>query len=334
MVIDHQTHWCPPAYIEAMRGRTRYPRLDTHEDGFYILEMGDGDRWVLPLLDFDQYRASMDEYGVDVMVCSVIPAGQLTGMERTEALEAAELLNEETAAMQRAHPDRFVGLASLPLNDAETAIQALDRAIVELDLRGVSLVSSLDGKPIVSEELLPLYRRIEELDVPIYLHPTTRSIVYPRTSPAIELGIGWLFDTSTAALEFVATGTLDECPNLIIVHPHLGGVIPFAAGRLGTTFKVRRHIHDLQAEIEQERPLVEYLRSNFYVDSASPTPGALQLAVNTYGIDRILFGSDHPFRSSTPRSGPINYVRNELSEADADAVFSRSPSNLRLPVAT
>jgi len=331
MVVDHQTHWCPPAYIEAMRGRTRYPRLEPHENG-YVLEMAEGERWVLPLLDFDQYRASMDEHGIDIMVCSVIPAGQLTGMERTEALEAAELLNQETAAMQRAHPDRFVGLASLPLNDAEIAIQALDRAIVELDLRGVSLVSSLDGKPIISEELLPLYQRIEELDVPIYLHPSTRSLAHGRMSPAIEGGIGWLTDTSVAALEFVVSGALDQYPNLVIVHPHAGGVIPYAAGRLGVSFRSRRTRYDLFAPVQEDRPLADYLKSNFYADSATLTPGALRMAANTYGMDRLLYASDHPFRSSNPRIRSINYVRDNLDEADADALFSRVPRNLRLPV--
>src|ERR1019366_7264223 len=87
----------------------------------------------------------------------------------------AQLLNEEMARAQRELPNRFVGLAMLPMQDADAAIEALDTAILSLGLRGVCILSHIDGKPIASSETLPIYRRIAELGAPVFLHPANRS---------------------------------------------------------------------------------------------------------------------------------------------------------------
>jgi hypothetical protein len=124
---------------------------------------------------------------------------------------------------------------------------------------------SVDDRSLITLTL-PLYRHVEEQGLRIILHPASRSL--PAASgvdEVTEVGIGWMFDTSAAALALITSGTLEACPNLRIVHPHLGGVIPFIDGRLDVTVP-------LWATRPPAHPLHHYLRTYFYIDSVSQTP--------------------------------------------------------------
>lgn len=290
-VVDHQTHWLPASYLDALAGRRDRPRARRSSEG-YLLETPDGACWKLPPqhTELDEHFADMEAHGVDVMVSSPGIIGEFGGLHGTELHEAADRLNEATAAAQHRYPDRFAGLAVLPMAEPELAVKVLDRAVGELGLRGVCVYSNTGGDtPITLPELLAVYRRIESLDVPLFLHPSTRSLLFDeRLSPVVERGLAWLCDTSVAAASLIVDGVLDACPRLTVVHPHLGGVLPYAMGRLSASATVM----GLEA-----RPIGDYLRERFYTDSAGDTPGAFTMAAETYGADRILFATDFPFRS-------------------------------------
>lgn len=314
MIVDYQSHWYPRAYFERLVGRDRYPRATRTDDGgyFYGISPGGYAANVLPhYVDLELQLADMDAHGVDVAVLTANLIGEVAELDVSEACETLEFINEEFARAQREQPERIIGTAMLPMQDADAAVATLDRAVTELGLQAVCILSNTGGRPVVTDATLPIYRRIDELGVPIILHPANQSLVSGLGfSAVIEVGAAWVFDTTAAALSFVYSGTLDACPNLTILHPHLGGTIPYIAGRVALcqTFD----------SVETERPLEAYLRERFFIDSVGDTPGALPLAIETYGLDRILYGTDYPWLD---RSKGRRFVETALDEDQANTVL-------------
>jgi predicted TIM-barrel fold metal-dependent hydrolase len=312
MIVDYQSHWYSNSYLDSLVERADYPRAARDREGNYVFEQRPGTRWVLAphFTTLDLQLADMDANGVDVMVMSPNILGEVGGVDVAEARETLEFLNEETARAQRLHPERVLGLAMLPMQDASAAIELLDRAITTLGLRGVCILSNVDGRPIATPDTLPIYQRIEELAIPVFLHPAHHSIASGAGLPwMIEIGLSWMFDTSAAALSLIYSGTLDACPRLTVVHPHLGGTLPYVLGRV--------------VEVEQMdgrigRSADRYLRERFYVDCVSRTPGALALAIDTYGPERVLYASDYPWGT---RSATRAFLDDNLDSSAALAVM-------------
>jgi aminocarboxymuconate-semialdehyde decarboxylase len=314
-VIDHQTHWFPPAALEALVGRKRLPRVEKTDAG-YMLEIAEGARLRLgrELVDLDVQLREAAVHGVDMLVSSPVTLGEVMHLDAAEAAELLDELNAEVGRAQREHAGRFVGLAMLPLHDPARALELLDRAIAEHDLRGVCVLASIEGAPIGTEDTLPVFRRIEQLGVPVFLHPAVRSRSFPGAGRLViggvswaEAGIGWMYETALAAVSLVDSGVLEACPALEVVHPHLGGVLPYVVGRL-----------DRMRPAQVPCPMREYLRSRFYTDTVGATPGALQLAASLYGRDRLLFATDYPF---VPMAPGHDYVTDGVEAGLREAIL-------------
>ena len=318
-VIDYQCHWYPDSFFELVKGRDRYPRVEA-VDGKWRFDADDGIGWSFDpeYLSIENYFAKLDAAGIDVGVSSPNMVADVTRLELSEAREITALLNQETARAQQEHPDRFIGLAMLPMQNASAAIESLDDAILALGLRGVCVFSNIAGGPIVTAETLPIYKRIEELGVPLVLHPANTSMAYAKgLALGIEVGITWMWETSTAALSLIFSGTLDECPGLTVLHPHLGGMIPYVLGRIGAF----QRSWGQSAAARLERSLEEYLKERFYVDIAVRTPGALALAVETYGLERILFATDFPFNDPAAH---VEFLRASFPQSEIDTIMHQN----------
>lgn len=320
LVVDHQVHWYPRAAVEKLRGRSRYPKVERGADGGYVLWLDEGASQPLMdrlTVDVEEHLAQATEAGVDVLVFGPATMGEVLQLPGREAAELLDNIHVEYAAAQRAHPDRLACLAALPMQDPAVALEVLDRAIGELDLRGVSFLTTFDEQlPLVADETLAVFARIAELGVPLFLHPGFRSSTRIGThSPREEFGLAWTYQTALVALRLVDEGVLDAVPDLTVVHPHLGGVLPYVAERVG-----------LLGGGRAEHPLEHYLRTRFYADTACGNPGALRLAIQRYGIERIVFASDHPFL-------PMTETRRYLEEGDdAHQIYANRVPGLRLPV--
>jgi aminocarboxymuconate-semialdehyde decarboxylase len=315
VITDYQAHWYPRSYLEALCRRTGAPRAEPAEPG-YLFHPRPGDvtaRVREIYFDLDLHLEDAAANGVDTIVSSPAFMGDVAAFEASEARELSLLLNEEYARAEREHPHRFVGLATLPLQDAAAAIEVLDDAAGRLGLRGVVVHSNIDGRAICGEETWPVYARIEELGLPIVLHPT-RSVgaaAYDPWGRAVDLSVGWMYDTAAAAYALIVSGTLDAFPKLVVLHPHLGGMLPFIAGRLRET---EPYIKSAAAE-----PAHWYFRNRFWIDSVSADPGSLALAVEVYGIDRMVFGADVPYLG---REAALAFVRDNLDSEQARTVFA------------
>lgn len=323
-VVDHQVHWYPPSAVEQLMGRSAYPKAERGADGEYILWLDEGVRQ--PLMDrlaadLDGHLAHAAAAGVDVLVLGPATMAEVFQLPSGEAAELLDHVHVEYAAAQRAHPDHVVALAALPMQDPSLALKALDHAIGELDLRGVSLLTTIDAeRPLITEDSLRVFDRIAEMGVPLVLHPGFRSATRFGTRTIREdAGLSWVYQTSLTALRLVDEGVLDAVPNLVVVHPHLGGVLPYVAERIG-----------LLGGSKAKHPIEHYFKTNFFVDTAAGNPGALRLAIDAYGIDRVVFATDHPFY---PMSQVRAQVEDTIGAEAAQRIYANRVPGLRLPTA-
>ncbi len=289
-LIDCQFHWHPPALCEHDVGRAAPPRATPIEGGYrYEITPVETQNFTERFVDLDFQLAAAAAAGVDAVVSGPSAVGDVGARpDLPEAIEVATLLNEEAANAQRTHPDRFYGLAVLPMQDPQAAIDVLGHAI-GLGVHGVCIYSNVGGKPIASDELRPLYAQIEKRDIPIFLHPTDCFRQDRVAQFNAERPLGYMFDTSFAALSLIVSGTLDAFPRLRVLLPHLGGTLPFLAGRIET---YRRN--GLWPQVTE--PIASYLQ-RLYFDTVSATPGALRLARELGDEDHLVFGSDYPYWS-------------------------------------
>lgn len=321
-VVDYQVHWFPPSVVEQLVGRSTYPTAERGADGGYVLWLDEGIS--MPIMnrlavDFDDHLAHAAARGVDVLVLGPCTLGEVLHLPAGEAAELLDRVHVEYAAAQRAHPDHVVALAALPMQDPSLALKVLDHAVGELDLRGVSLLTTIDDtRPLVTEDSLRVFARIAELGVPLVMHPGFRSATRFGTRTAREdAGLSWTYQTSLTALRLIDEGVLDAVPDLVVLHPHLGGTLPYVAERIG-----------LLGGSKAKHRIEQYFKTNFYVDTAAGNPGALRLAIEAYGIDRVVFASDYPFYD-------MSSVRQQVEEAvgphAAQQIYANRVPGLRLP---
>jgi aminocarboxymuconate-semialdehyde decarboxylase len=319
-VVDSQWHWYPRTFFEDVARRHAFPRCETGDDDFR-LEIAPGEQLVFPIADteLEAQVAAMDAGGISA---AIVSPGSLTveSFEPTEAERVANVLNAEMARAQACYPGRIVGAATIPMTSPAAAVEVLDQAVSEFGLRVAWLPSNALGGLIQLPEFMPLFERIEALGVVAVLHPVRTMMAEKLGRYGLEYIAGYPFDTSFAALTLILGGVMEALPDLKILHPHLGGVLPYLAGRID-----REYRNPWAGNRALPSPPSSYIR-RFYTDTVSESPQALELALEFYGLDHVLFASDHPW---WPVKEGIDFVeqntRDEVTRAvlagNADALF-------------
>jgi aminocarboxymuconate-semialdehyde decarboxylase len=314
--VDSHFHWFPRSHFEYMAGRAEYPRTERIGDG-YRYHYNEG-RDFLPLpavwFDLDAGLAASDAAtGPDtVVVCTTgVLSGLLDQLPTTEAIDAAVAYNEEIAKAQRAHRGRFFGTAAVPLQDTEQALTVLDHAVRDLDLRAVNLPPVTAGDPIDVARLDPFYARIAELGVPLIVHPTDLvfGAMLADYGNALQRTVGRLFDSSITVLRLIFAGVLDRYPELKIIQTHGGGFLPYQAGRI-----------DKNARQEGLRLAPSEYLKQIFVDTVTPQALTVRTAIEFYGSDKVVYGTDHPCWSPKAAVG----VLDEAGLSDEQLVKIRS----------
>jgi predicted TIM-barrel fold metal-dependent hydrolase len=289
MIIDVQTHFIPKAYLEMLRPHQGLTAIRATQ-GAYHVEYTSGLSFTVDetLLDPSGWLKEMDAAGVDLAVLSL----HLPGPEQFSAevgVPAARLANDCLAETIAAHPSRFSGIATLPVQDPAAALDELERCVSELGLKGVQWFSNAAGKPIDSPELMPVYQRMAELGVPLFLHPTYPVMAEVMKEYYLTSTVGMLFDTSLAALRLILGGVMERLPDLKVMLPHMGSTLPYLIGRIDHLIGARgRRLDHLT------RPPSEFLK-RFYVDTVNPSAPALRFGLEHFGAGRVMLGSDYPW---------------------------------------
>lgn len=318
-VVDCQWHWHPTAFLEAHLERAEPPRARRSGGGF-VYEVSADEVWRFDsprFHDLDTGVERMRHAGIDAAVVSPSVVGDVNDRELGEAKELSQLLNEELSRAQARFPGVVHGLAVLPLGDTDAALSALGDAVDRLGLKGVMIPGNVAGGSIADRRLWPLYEELDRRELPVFLHPT-RSFRTPNVTPFnLEIPIGYMFDTSFATMSLVVSGLLDRLPDLKVVHPHVGGTLPFLAARM---------------EIYREkgfwpgvdRPIVDYLR-RLWFDLVCDESESLELFGKVVGFDRLLFSSDYPYWSA---SKGVEFARRAIPPEHLDAVLGGNVQRL------
>ncbi len=289
MRIDCQSHVFPRTYAEILTRSKALPRALREEDS-YRVTYGNIQSFLLDLETYsiDRKLRDMDENSIDVSVLSINMPGP-ESLDPELGAEGARVCNNYLAKISHAHPDRLVGLATLPWQNEGAALGELDRLVSDLDLRGVMLYARVGDVPVDAPELDPIYARIEELGLPVVLHPTVPPWGGSLNDHSMIPMIGLMVEQSYAALRLILGGVLERHEGLQIVHPHCGGVLPYLWGRIQNQTEVMKRGCE-----KITRPVGDYYE-RFTLDTVSPSATAIRFAFDFAGADRLIFGSDHPW---------------------------------------
>lgn len=259
---------------------------------------------IIPTLyDLDYRFQIMDEYDdlMQVLTLSSPPVEIFT--DPKQSAELSKLANDEMAELVVKYPDRFAAaVACLPMNDMNAALDEVDRAIRDLHFKGVQIFTPINDKPLDSVEFLPLYEKMCQYDLPIWIHPQ-REVDYPDyrsekiSKYAAHAMLGWVYETSSAMVRLVLSGVLEKYANLRFITHHGGAMIPFLNKRVASfiDFSATRMKHSILENIS--RPPMDYFKM-FYADTAiyGNTAG-LMCSYDFFGAQHLLFGTDMPYDS-------------------------------------
>jgi aminocarboxymuconate-semialdehyde decarboxylase len=237
----------------------------------------------------EQRLADMKSLGIDVQVVSTNVAFYKYDQDVAKTRAIAQACNDEVHQMTVDYPDRFAGLATLPMQDIPAAIAELERCVVQLGLKGAMINDHVNGRTFDEAEFLPFWKAAEQMGALIFIHQARPTLVTQRIERYhLPNTIGNLVDRAVTFAAFVFGGVMDACPDLKVCLAHGGGYTGFGIGRMDRGWQVRS-----EARIHIDKPPSAYLRK-FYYDCLTHSEPALRLLIDSVGADHVVLGTDWP----------------------------------------
>ena len=325
-IVDIYCHIFPDAFFQEMNRIA--PRLGN---------IGARLRGVKKLFDLDERFREMDQFG-DYREIISLPNPPIEDFATGEVgLELARIGNDAMAELCARHPARFpTFVAALSMTDVEGSAEEARRAVKELGAGGVQIFTNIAGRPLDDPAYESIFATMAELDQPIWLHPARTSAMpdyasEPKSRFEMWWCFGWPYDTSVAMVRMVFCGLLDRYPNLKIITHHLGGMIPFYDGRIGSGLQVlgSRTLDEDYSKVlpALKRPHLDYLH-DFYGDTALFGGGiqAVRCGLEFFGSEHVVFATDTPLGPIAPTIARIREL--DISEADRRKIFAGNAERL------
>ena len=332
MKIDISAHILPMKYKEAL--------YKVAPPDFYLKSSIDA---TPTLFDLDHRFRIMDKYQglIQVLTLSSPPVEEVGDAKK--AIDLSKLANDEMAELVFKYPDRFAAdAACLPMNDIDAALSEVDRAINDLKFRGVQIFTPVNDKPLDSPEFMPLYEKMCQYNLPIWIHPK-RTINYAdyktqdKSLHRIFCIFGWPYETTAAMTHLVMNGILERYPSLKFITHHCGGMVPYFEQRIIGHYDVMEMQRGDNCKQKLTKAPIEYFKM-FYNDTAvyGSTP-ALMCGYAFFGIDKLLFGTDMPYDSQLgdryTRQTIDSIEQMDIPDSEKKKIFEDNARRLlRLPV--
>lgn len=322
-VIDVHAHWYPPEWIELIKreGEANGARIGQNPRGFTTIGIpGLGVTLQPQYIDIPSRLMAMDKAGVAVHAVSLTQP-MVYWAPPAFGLEMCRTFNDAASALHKAHPDRFVGLAKLPMQEPSLAVPELERAAKLPGIRGVYMATHINSKNLDEKAYWPVYERCADLDLAIFLHPVNPVGADRMRNYYLRNFLGNPYDTGIAAASLMFSGVMDAFPKLDIVLPHAGGTFPALLGRMTHGATVRQEVKDLK------NPPMSYARRFHYDTIAHDTDTLLNL-VRQVGADRVVAGTDYPADMSLPDLVGTVEKLTALPTADRDMILRGNAARL------
>jgi aminocarboxymuconate-semialdehyde decarboxylase len=309
--IDFHNHIYPLSYVKQLERKC-------------LLSFGGFKMVVGPsFYDLKQREHDARSMGVDMVALTIGPPG-VDPLDHDSSCQTAVAVNDEIASIVEKSPDKYTGLACLPLQDIGRSLEEMDRAVKDLRLKGAIIFSNVRGKMIDAEEFWPIYERASSLDIPLFLHPTQPLNPENFKDLAILIGVGFLFDTTLATVRIVFSGVLQKYPGLKIVLAHLGSTIPYIIERIDIETKLLRSFFP-DTNYGLPKPPSHYLKK-IYIDTVSHQESAYRLSYEIFGPERIVLGSDYPYSTWRRTTEEIEELR--FPRASKNKIFGENAEKL------
>ena len=301
MRIDVHAHYWTDDYLDMLVGLGKTDTATQRGIG-----AGDG-------AELDARLRLMDRAGVDLQVLSAAP--QLPyGADADLAVAAARYVNDEYAAVVAAHPDRFRAFAATPMPDIDASIAEIRRALDELGMVGVTMNTSVLNRAITDPDFEPIFAELDGRGAVLYLHPAGNGACSPLvTENRITWMVGAPFEDTIAAMQLITSGHLQRYPGVKIICSHLGGALPMITRRADD------HL-SWEAPDTPEPPTQAVHRLWFDTVSHCHAP-ALRCAIDSFGADRILLGTDFPYEDGDTFVRAVDYVTDVADPGEAHAIL-------------
>ena len=274
------------------------------------------------LTDPQERLQDMDRMGIDIQAISPGPNQFYYWTDGELGLKLARMQNDRVAEIVRSHPDRFVGMGTLPLQDTEKAVQELERVVQELGFHAVEISSNVAGTDLDDPRFEPFWAKVQELDVLVFIHPVGFTDAARMKDYYLNNIIGQPLEEAVFVSRLIFSGVLERYPNLKIVVGHGGGYLPYYPGRMDHAYKVRpeckKHI---------SRPPSEYLKK-LYFDTIVYQEPSLEYLMRYAGSDHVLLGTDYPFdMGETDPVGFINKLKS-VSQIEREKILGGNAMRL------
>ncbi len=299
MRIDSFAHIYTQEYINTIRDLCPAIRIETNQEGItQFLDVANREylgytKANTGFENVDRRVRDLDHFKVDKQAIMIGGPGIHTDRLRVSpevTVKLAKITNDSISAAASKFPDRLIPIAEIPLLRMSEALDELDRSVNTLGMKGVQLFSNVFGKPLNLPEFRPFFEKVAKLGVPIFIHPFFPALNQRRTyeeDMTLTMILGWPYETTLAVASLVFSGIMDDYPNLKIVTHHNGAMIPFFSDRLNGYFA--------RTGSKNKKKPIEYFRM-MYHDTSMKNLSALKCAAEVLGADRLIYGTDYPFR--------------------------------------
>ncbi len=311
MKVDIHAHQVDRRYLQELQSLLRLEPECTADGKTLLRHQGYTLAWSRPdMFDVDHRLREMDRKGIDVRALS-LSTPNVYPWPGKEQVRITRYVNDELARLCRAHPDRFVGLASLPLHDVEASLAEIDRAIDELGMKGLAIGSNIGGPPLNDRRFEPMWAKVNALRLPVFEHPMFPKDTSDMGEFELPLRVGMMFDTTLVAARLIYAGVFERYPDFPYILAHTGGALIMLMERLDNGYRLfpdcRKYISKLPSE---------YVRRLYYDTCAFAAP-ALMFALGCVGAEHVLFGTDDPYIDADT----THVTRLPIGEAEKAAIL-------------
>ena len=269
--------------------------------------------------EVDLRLKEMDETQVTMQVLSTIPVLFNYWAKAVDGYETSRFFNDHIADSVTKHPDRFIGIGTVPLQDIDLAIKEMERCVNELKMPGLEIGSNINGKNLSDKYFFPFYAAAEKLGCGLFVHPWEMMGENDMQKYWLPWLVGMPAETSRAICSMIFGGVFEQFPNLRIAFAHGGGSFPITIGRIEHGFNVRPDLVAIDNPINPRNYI-----GKFWIDSLVHDENTLNFIVDLLGENNICMGSDYPFPLGEHKPGKLieesnlsNSIKDKLLFANA-----------------